>query len=100
MTVGLLDPGKPYDYEWRPVSRMIITAIGTACIAFFLYHRRLRLPLIIAGVIAGTVTISARDVILDSLSKVANESEETTRVIMINGEEEEYNGTRRRSGRR
>lgn len=62
----------------------------------FLLKPKLRIPLILAAVMGGSLLYGARDVLLESLGKMAGENTEEVRMIMVDGEEVEYTGTKHR----
>ncbi len=73
-----------------------LSALMTTYIAIFLRNPALRVRLALLGVAIGLSAYAAKEVILDVSAKISKESEEPVRIIVINGEEEEYTGTRHR----
>ncbi len=65
-------------------------------IATFLMIPKLRIPLIATAIAGGVTLFAVRDVLIDSLGKMAGENTEEVRMIMIDGEEVEYTGTKHR----
>ncbi len=73
-----------------------LSAIFTAMTAFFFRNPKWRIVIIVGAVVGGTAAYGVKEVLLDEFQKVAGETEETTRIIIINGEEELYSGTMHR----
>ena len=64
--------------------------------AVFLLKPRLRIPLVIIAVSSAVFLYSVKDVLVEQLGKMAGENTEEARIIMIDGEEVEYTGTKHR----
>ena len=62
----------------------------------FFYHPRLRVALLVLAVAGGVGAVFVKEVLIERLQAMAGENEETPRIIMIDGEPEEYTGTRHR----
>lgn len=69
-----------------------IAAVGS----IFLLKPKLRIPLILAALLGGSFLYGARDILMENLGKMAGENTEEVRMIMIDGEEVEYTGTKHR----
>lgn len=68
-----------------------------ACgVAVFLMKPKLRIPLVVATVACGGFLFAVREVLVENLGKMAGENTEEVRMIMIEGEEVEYTGTKHR----
>ena len=74
-----------------------LAGIGTALIVGFFRLGRLRIPVLCLAIAAAVAGLSAKEAIINSLEAAAGESsEEGGKILMINGEEEIYSGTRHR----
>lgn len=73
-----------------------LSCIFTAISAFFFRHPRWRVVIVATMVVGGAAAYGVKEVLIDEFQKVAGETEETARIILIDGEEELYTGTRHR----
>ena len=72
------------------------SALFTTFIAIFMRNPGRRVQLAVLAVVLGFVAYGGKEVIMDASAKISKESEEEVRIIVINGEEEEYTGTKHR----
>ena len=73
-----------------------LSAIFTALTAFFFRHPRWRTTLLTLAVLGGAGGYAIKELLVEQLEQVAGETEENTRILIIDGEEELYSGTRHR----
>ena len=73
-----------------------ISALVATYLAFFFRFPKHRKSLLVLGLVIGAAAYGGKALILELSAKISNESEEPIRLITINGEEEEYTGTRHR----
>lgn len=62
----------------------------------FLMCRPLRIPLAVTALVLGTTLYTFRDSVMESLGRMAGEHNNEVRMLMIDGEEVEYTGTKHR----
>ena len=74
----------------------IIAAMFTVYVTLFFRRPMLRLAMIVLLVGGAVGVVYGKDALIQSLSKAAGETQEQSRIIMIDGEEVEYTGTRHR----
>ncbi len=74
-----------------------ISLVFTGLITFFFQKPRWRIALFTFAVVGGTAGYVGKAVLTEALGKLAEESEDDVRLIMINDEEYEYTGTKHRS---
>lgn len=65
-------------------------------VVVFLMYRQLRIPLAITAIVMGTSLYIYRDAVVDTLGRLAGEQNNEVRMMMIDGEEVEYTGTKHR----
>ena len=73
----------------------IIAAMFTVYITLFFRRPKLRIPMFLLVAIGIVSVVYGKDLLMQTLSKAAGETEEHSRII-INGEEVEYTGTKHR----
>ena len=73
-----------------------IALLLTMASIFFFRHPKLRIPLLIIGIAGVTAIVFGKDAVMHALGKLAGETEEDVRIIMIEGEPTEYTGTKHR----
>lgn len=73
-----------------------IALFMTIGVIFFFRNPKFRIPLLFIAITAVTGLVFGKDAVMHALGKMAGESEEDVRIIMIEGEPTEYTGTKHR----
>ena len=73
-----------------------LSAIFTGLAAIFFRNPRWRVTMLVVAFVAGAGGYAVKEILVEQLEQVAGETEENTRILIIDGEEELYSGTRHR----
>ncbi|MGF1583280.1 MAG: O-antigen ligase family protein [Gemmataceae bacterium] len=73
-----------------------LAGILTTSLVVFFRFRKWRLAMLLLGLVTVCGVYYGKDRIMEALGKVAGESDEDVRIILIDGEEVEYTGTKHR----